>query len=150
MADSHAELPQVREGVPYYAARHLLLERFPAALQGLMEERHLSYRQMAYKTRLSAGYLNHLTKGTRPVPADPVIRTIATALCVEPDFFLEYRLRQVADVLDASTHLIDALYSVLLLHTPISDEMKAMLEKPRNGNGHWNGNGDSRSHIAAN
>ena len=37
MADSHAELPQVREGVPYYTARHLLLERFPAALQGLME-----------------------------------------------------------------------------------------------------------------
>ena len=60
---------------------------------------------------------------------------IAEALCVEPDFFLEYRLRQVTDVLDASTHLIDALYSVLLLHTPISDEMKAMLEKPRNGNG---------------
>ena len=31
-----------------------------------MEERHLSYRQLAYKTKLSAGYLNHLTKGTRP------------------------------------------------------------------------------------
>jgi len=127
-------------------------ERFQVALKGLMEERHLSYRQLAYKTQLSAGYLNHLTKGTRPVPADPVIRTIATALCVEPDFFLEYRLRQVADVLDASTHLIDALYSVLLLHTPISDEMKAMLEKPRNGNGHGNGNGngDPRTHIVAN
>ena len=79
-----------------------------------------------------------------------MIRTIATALCVEPDFFLEYRLRQVADVLDASTHLIDALYSVLLLHTPISDEMKAMLEKPRNGNGHGNGNGDPRSRLVAN
>ena len=115
-------------------------ERFQAALKGLMEERHLSYRQLAYKTQLSAGYLNHLTKGTRPVPADPVIRIIATALCVEPDFFLEYRLRQVADVLDASTQLIDALYSVLLLHTPVSDEMKSMLE--RSGNGHGNGNGD--------
>ena len=45
-----------------------------------MEERHLSYRQLAYKTKLSAGYLNHLTKGTRPVPADPVIAVIAEAL----------------------------------------------------------------------
>ena len=106
-----------------------------------MKERHLSYRQLAYKTQLSAGYLNHLAKGTRPVPADPVIRVIATALRVEADFFLEYRLRQVAGVLDASVQLIDALYSVLLLHTPVSDDMKTMLERP--------GNGDSRSRSLA-
>ena len=148
MGDSHTEQPQIRKGLPYYVARHLLLERFPSALKGLMEERHLSYRQLAYMTRLSAGYLNHLTKGTRPVPADPVIRTIGTALCVEPDFFLEYRLRQVADVLDASSQLIDALYSVLLLHTPVSDDMKAMLERPSNGH-NGNGNGGARSHILA-
>jgi transcriptional regulator with XRE-family HTH domain len=116
-------------------------ERFQTALKGLMEERHLSYRQLAYKTQLSAGYLNHLAKGTRSVPADPVIRTIATALRIEADFFLEYRLRQVADVLDASSQLIDALYSVLLLHTPVCDDMKAMLERPANG--------DSRSHSLA-
>jgi transcriptional regulator with XRE-family HTH domain len=75
-------------------------ERFQAGLKNLMKERHLSYRQLAYKTQLSAGYLNHLAKGTRPVPADPVIRIIATALRVEADFFLEYRLRQVAGVLE--------------------------------------------------
>ena len=75
--------------------------RFAAALKGLMDERRLSYRQLAYKTKLSAGYLNHLTKGTRPVPADAVIAVIAEALRVEPDYFVEYRLRQVADVLDA-------------------------------------------------
>jgi transcriptional regulator with XRE-family HTH domain len=118
-------------------------ERFQAALKGLMEERHLSYRQLAYKTKLSAGYLNHLTKGTRPVPADPVIRTIATALHIQPDFFLEDRLRQVANVLDASTQLTDALYSVLLLHTPVSDDMKAILERRANGND------DSRSQVLA-
>jgi transcriptional regulator with XRE-family HTH domain len=118
-------------------------ERFQAELKNLMKERHLSYRQLAYKTQLSAGYLNHLAKGTRPVPANPVIRVIATALCVEADFFLEYRLRQVAGVLDASVQLIDALYSVLLLHTPVSDDMKTMLERPGNGNG------DSRSRSLA-
>src|ERR1039458_1974932 len=84
-------------------------ERFQAALKGLMGERHLSYRQLAYKTKLSAGYLNHLTKGTRPVPADPVIAVIAEALCVEPDFFVEYRLRQVAGVLGDSPNLADKL-----------------------------------------
>lgn len=111
-------------------------KRFQAALKGLMEERHLSYRQLAYKTQLSAGYLNHLAMGTRPVPADPVIRIIATALRVEADF-LEYRLRRITAALDASVQLIDALYSVLLLHTAVSDNMKTMLER--------SGNGDSRS-----
>ena len=130
MAYSHAERSHSREGLPYYVARHLLLERFPIALRGVMDERHLSYRQLAYMTHLSAGYLNHLTKGTRPVPADPIICTIAAALRVEPDFFLEYRLRQVVCVIEDSTQLIDALYGILLQHVPVSEEMKATLEKP--------------------
>jgi transcriptional regulator with XRE-family HTH domain len=130
MADPHAAPAHVRRDLSDYAARHLLIERFPAALKGLMQERHLSYRQLAYKTQLSAGYLNHLTKGTRPAPADPVIRTIATALRVGPDFFLEYRLRRVVGFLEGSTRLTDALYSILLLRAPVSDEMKRVLERP--------------------
>jgi len=129
-------------------------ERFPEALKGLMEERHLSYRQLAYKTKLSAGYLNHLTKGTRPVPADPVIGVIATALCVEADYFLEYRLRQVADVLDQAPVLADKLYGILLRDQPVSDEVLELLSNPpsdgagnggngggngKNGNGNGNG-----------
>ena len=103
-------------------------ERFPDALKSLMQERHLSYRQLAYKTQLSAGYLNHLTKGTRPVPADNVIRVIARALLVEPDFFLEFRLRQVQRVLDKSTPLADKLYAILLRNAPVPDDLRALLE----------------------
>jgi transcriptional regulator with XRE-family HTH domain len=130
------------QSVPTYTRPRFTRERFPDALRGLMAERHLSYRQLAYKTQLSAGYLNHLTKGTRPVPADNVIAVIATALCVEPDFFLEYRLRQVSYVLDQSTQLIDGLYGVLLKHAPVSDEVVALL---RSG-GH-NGNGSRKEVI---
>ena len=133
MADSHAEPPQVRKDLSEDAAGQLVLERFPVALQNRMSERHLSYRQLAYMTRLSAGYLNHLSRGTRPVPADPVIQTIAAALHVEPEFFHEYRLRQVVGLLEGSTELIDALYRVLLLHAPVSEEMKALLGKPDGG-----------------
>jgi transcriptional regulator with XRE-family HTH domain len=103
--------------------------RFPIALKGLMEERHLSYRQLAYKTKLSAGYLNHLTKGTRPVPADPVIAVIAEALCVEPDFFVEYRLRQVACVLGESPELADKLYGILLRKQPVPEDFAAVLSE---------------------
>ncbi len=103
-------------------------DRFPIALKGLMDERQLSYRQLAYKTKLSAGYLNHLTKGTRPVPADPVIAVIAEALRVEPDFFLEFRLRQVADVLDGSPALADKLYGILLRHQPVPEDLAEALQ----------------------
>lgn len=108
-------------------------ERFPLALKGLMEERHLSYRQLAYKTKLSAGYLNHLTKGTRPVPADPVLAVLAEALCVEPDFFVEYRLRQVAGVLDDAPALADTLYGILLRNLPVPDDIGESLSRPDNG-----------------
>jgi len=110
-------------------------ERFPLALKGLMEERHLSYRQLAYKTKLSAGYLNHLTKGTRPVPADPVLAVLAEALCVEPDFFVEYRLRQVAGVLDDAPALADTLYGILLRNLPVPDDIGESLSRPHNDGG---------------
>jgi transcriptional regulator with XRE-family HTH domain len=117
-------------------------DRFPVALKSLMDERRLSYRQLAYKTKLSAGYLNHLTKGTRPVPADPVIAVIAEALRVEPDFFLEYRLRKVADVLDGAPVLADKLYAILLRHEPVPEDIAETLQSTRNGgNGNGNGNG---------
>jgi len=116
-------------------------ERFPAALKGLMEERHLSYRQLAYKTKLSAGYLNHLTKGTRPVPADPVMAVLAESLCVEPDFFLEYRLRQVAWVLDRAPALADKLYGILLRDLPVPDDFAESLKRPGNGGSGGNGGG---------
>lgn len=129
-------------------------DRFPLALKGLMDERHLSYRQLAYKTKLSAGYLNHLTKGTRPVPADNVIAVIAEALLVEPDFFLEFRLRQVAAVLDGSPSVADKLYGILLRKQPISEDLAASLEELQRhagnghgngGNGNGNGNGSGRA-----
>jgi transcriptional regulator with XRE-family HTH domain len=128
--------------VPTLAKGRLSGERFPEALKGLMQERHLSYRQLAYKTQLSAGYLNHLTKGTRPVPADPVVCTIATALLVEPDYFLEFRLRQVLAVLDMAPPLADRLYGILIRNAPVTDDMKELLERPRNGHG-GNGNGSN-------
>ena len=92
-----------------------------------MQERRLSYRQLAYKTNLSAGYLNHLTKGSRPVPADTVIESLAHALHVEPDFFVEYRLRKLADVLNGAPSLADKLYAILLCDAPVTPDLTDLL-----------------------
>ena len=42
----------------------------------LMRERGLSYRGLARATGLSAGYLNHIVHGNRPVPSNDVIAEV--------------------------------------------------------------------------
>jgi transcriptional regulator with XRE-family HTH domain len=59
-------------------------EPFGQTVERLMAETGYTYRSLADKTKLSAGYLNHLVHGNRPVPGDDVIRTLASALGVEP------------------------------------------------------------------
>ena len=48
-------------------------EPFGPTIQRLMAEQDVTYRALADKTGLSAGYLNHLVHGNRPVPSDDVI-----------------------------------------------------------------------------
>ncbi|MDX6513486.1 MAG: Cro/C1-type DNA-binding domain [Gaiellaceae bacterium] len=78
-----------------------------------MAETGVTYRSLAEKTGLSAGYLNHLVHGNRPVPSDEVVETLAEALGVEPAHFREYRLRVITQRLEEMPELIDRLYKRL-------------------------------------
>ena len=90
--------------------RRFSTEPFGETVQSLMAERGVTYRGLAVKTELSAGYLNHLVHGNRPVPSNEVVETLATALGVEPAHFREYRLRVISERLEAMPDLIDRLY----------------------------------------
>ena len=85
-------------------------EHFGPTIERLMAETGTTYRGLADKADLSAGYLNHIVHGNRPVPADDVIQRIASALGVEPEHFREYRLRRITERLEAMPELIDRLY----------------------------------------
>jgi len=78
-----------------------------------MGEAGHTYRSLAEETQLSAGYLNHLVHGNRPVPSNDVVTTLAGALGVEPEHFREYRLRVITDRLEQMPELIDRLYKRL-------------------------------------
>jgi transcriptional regulator with XRE-family HTH domain len=78
-----------------------------------MNETGVTYRALASKTSLSAGYLNHLVHGNRPVPSNDVVATLAKALDVEPEHFREYRLRVITAKLEAMPDLVDRLYKRL-------------------------------------
>ena len=83
---------------------------FGPTVERLMAETGVTYRALAEKTGLSAGYLNHLVHGNRPVPSNDVVETLAAALGVEPEHFREYRLRVITERLEAMPELIDRLY----------------------------------------
>jgi transcriptional regulator with XRE-family HTH domain len=85
-------------------------EPFGATIEALMAEAGVTYRELAARTGLSAGYLNHLVHGNRPVPSTDVVTTLAKALRVEPEHFREYRLRVITERLEAMPELIDRLY----------------------------------------
>jgi transcriptional regulator with XRE-family HTH domain len=85
-------------------------EPFGQTIERLMGENGVTYRGLAEKTQLSAGYLNHLVHGNRPVPSNDVVETLADALGVEPEHFREYRLRVITDRLEQMPELIDRLY----------------------------------------
>jgi transcriptional regulator with XRE-family HTH domain len=88
-------------------------EGFGQTVQRLMDEQGVTYRQLAATTGLSAGYLNHLVHGNRPVPSNDVVQTLSQALDVEPEHFREYRLRVITERLEAMPKVIDRLYRQL-------------------------------------
>ena len=83
---------------------------FGPTVERLMSETGVTYRALADKTKLSAGYLNHLVHGNRPVPSDDVIAALGKALGVQPEHFREVRIRRIAERLEAMPELIDRLY----------------------------------------
>ncbi len=88
-------------------------EPFGPTMERLMDEAGLTYRGLAAKTRLSAGYLNHVVHGNRPVPSNEIVERLSAALGVEPEHFLEYRLRVITERLERMPELVDRLYKRL-------------------------------------
>jgi transcriptional regulator with XRE-family HTH domain len=88
-------------------------EPFGPTLERLMGETGVTFRALAAQTKLSAGYLNHLVHGNRPVPSNEIVQKLAGALGVEPEHFREYRLRVITEGLEAMPDMIDRLYKRL-------------------------------------
>jgi transcriptional regulator with XRE-family HTH domain len=90
--------------------RRYASEPFGPAVERLMNETGVTYRALAAKTGLSAGYLNHLVHGNRPVPSNDVVETLSKALDVDAEFFREYRVRVITEKLETMPDLVDRLY----------------------------------------
>jgi transcriptional regulator with XRE-family HTH domain len=78
-----------------------------------MTETGITYRALADKTDLSAGYLNHIVHGNRPVPSNEVLGRNAKALGVKSDNFSEVRVRVITEKLEQTPALVERLYKRL-------------------------------------
>jgi transcriptional regulator with XRE-family HTH domain len=88
-------------------------EHFGPTVERLMVQTGTTYRSLADRASLSAGYLNHIVHGNRPVPSNDVIERIAAAFGVEPEHFREYRIRVITEKLEQMPELVDRLYKRL-------------------------------------
>src|ERR1051325_6942695 len=93
--------------------RKLSREPVGPTIEQLMSETGLTYRALADKTSLSAGYLNHIVHGNRPVPSNDVLGRLAKALGVKPEHFREYRIRVITEKLEKLPDMVDRLYKRL-------------------------------------
>lgn len=82
---------------------------FGVELNRLLAAKHVTYRELALRTGLSAGALNHYGNGRR-VPEDETIERIAVALEVEPADFYEWRRRRAHEYVDGDGALVEALW----------------------------------------
>ena len=95
------EAREARRGGDLMSRRRRFSERpFGETAIRLMAETGVTFRGLAAKTGLSAGYLNHIMHGNRPVPSNDILARLARALGVEPEHFLEYRVRVITERLE--------------------------------------------------
>lgn len=72
---------------------------FADALFDLKDNARLSYGQIADKCGLSDAYLVNIVNRKNLLPNDVNIKKIAKALRVKPEYFFEYRLRRLINLL---------------------------------------------------
>ena|GEM_PF-841844 len=71
---------------------------FPKALKEIMEKKDIVHRKLAAKTNFSFSYFCVLKKRKKHPPME-TIKKIASGLGIPPEYFLEYRINKLVELL---------------------------------------------------
>ncbi len=85
---------------------------FGEALKEIIEKKKIKLRSLALKTNLNYSYFSKLKKSKKAPPKETIIN-ISKALDIEPDYFMEFRLRRINDTLFRYPALINPTISYL-------------------------------------
>ncbi len=79
---------------------------FREALSDLIRERKIKLRSLGAKTSLDFSYFSKLTRRKGAPPIETMIN-ISNALDVTPEYFLEYRIHKIDEVLKNNPEIIE-------------------------------------------
>lgn len=104
-------------------------DSFDKALSKLIKEEGQSLRALWRNRRLPFHYtyVSKLALGQRSVPDNKSIEALAKAFKVEPDYFLEYRVRKIEKVVKEKVSLSIDLFEIL--QDPDKKDFLAILSK---------------------
>jgi len=83
---------------------------FPEALKEIMEKKDAVHRKLAAKTNFSFSYFCVLKKRKNHPPMD-TIRRIAEGLEIPPEYFLEYRIDKLNELLKNDPSITDDVFN---------------------------------------
>jgi transcriptional regulator with XRE-family HTH domain len=88
--------------------RHTV-DPFPKALAKLMKERGVDQLRLSALSKLNQSSISRYLDGLRK-PSLASMESLAAALEVSPDFFLEYRIEKVKEVMERKPELVSRIY----------------------------------------
>jgi transcriptional regulator with XRE-family HTH domain len=88
--------------------RHTV-DPFPKALANLMKEQGVDQLRLSALSRLNQSSISRYLDGLRK-PSLASMESIAAALEVRPDFFLEYRIEKVKEIMERRPELVSRIY----------------------------------------
>lgn len=81
---------------------------FCEAFSELLKEKKIKLRSLAAKTNLHYSYFSKLSKRKQAPPTETIIN-ISNALEINPEYFIEYRLFKLTEILKNAPENIDAV-----------------------------------------
>ncbi len=87
-------------------------KNFNVALKEIIEEKKIKLRSLGKKTNLNYSYFSKLKKRINHPPIS-TIKLISSGLSIPPEYFLEYRIYKIEQLLKKSPQLIDITHDYI-------------------------------------
>ncbi len=81
---------------------------FSEAFAEILKERQIKLRSLGTKTNLNYSYFSKIIRKKKVPPID-TIENISNALEIEPEFFVEYRIHKICEILYNNPQLTDSV-----------------------------------------
>ncbi|HAX18497.1 MAG TPA: hypothetical protein DCY00_07905 [Actinobacteria bacterium] len=85
---------------------------FSEAFAEILKEKRIKLRSLGLKTNLNYSYFSKIIRKKKVPPMD-TIENISSALEIEPEFFVEYRIHKICEILYNNPHLVNNVSSFI-------------------------------------